>query len=310
MSAPLLHVFTIYSDETKIQYLKRSCPSSLSIQYVLVSHWKGYVDKITTMIHLLESVPDEDIVCFIDAYDVFAYSCAEEIIEKFLKYDCRILLSSELNCYPKENEDIYDALYTSGILSSPTNYKYVNSGGYIGYCADIRRMFSWKSVAEIEHICVLGGDQNYFTQFYLDSICQHHMMPEQPWSCIKLDIYQRIFQSMYKVDLREFYFHHGRLYNKILSETPCFAHLNGYKVYNDMIVCMDTGKERNVMEVFWEGAQKESPWRLHYRVPFFIFYGGIVHGNISQCPSPIDEVAGGIAKGDESVFIDASHLRT
>jgi hypothetical protein len=302
-----LHIYTIGSDETKMEYLKMSAQlANIEIHTVKVNQWTGYVDKITTMIEVLEKHMNEDkkndIICFIDAYDVICFSGLKEIIRKFKEYNCNILLSSELNCYPPQNlykyenveyqmHEIQNSTSTTTTETDvfSTNFKYVNSGGYIGYCKDLLQMLQWKSVDEIVDICKDGGDQTYFSLYYLEHAVNSfktRFRYEYAYG-VQIDYNQSIFQSMYKINFTDFAFINGRLYNKILHTQPCFAHFNGFKIYDEKMVSLDTNKEENVYEVFLNKIMhslhyKDIQHPLNYRVLFFLFYNGKYQFNLPQ----------------------------
>jgi hypothetical protein len=256
----MLHVFTIASDLEKTDMLKISAEwSKLKIIIIPWKHWNNFTDKIYAMKQILDFIPDEDIVCFIDAYDVLCMSSEQEILEKFFAYNSEIVLSSEVNCYPIENYHDYESI-TNG-----TEYKYVNSGGYIGYTYALRRMFEWKTNQEIESICFLGGDQQFFTKYYLHHYDDNEMMPHNSCNFFKnghvcLDEFQRIFQSLYKVPLRHFVFLEGRLYNHSLKTYPCFVHFNGFHDYRREIIHNETGERVPAMQQFIENMTKSRKW--------------------------------------------------
>jgi hypothetical protein len=99
----MLHVFTFYTDESRLIYLKHTQLNHyLNIKYLYKSSWNGYIDKILYMLDTIKNIPDDDVVCFIDAYDVLINSTAYDILEKFKSYNCRLLLGAELNCFPSD----------------------------------------------------------------------------------------------------------------------------------------------------------------------------------------------------------------
>ena len=210
----LIHFVTIGSDEKKMEYLKKSADiKNLNITYITVN-WRGFIDKIICMINFIKDYNDNDIICFIDAYDVIV-SNIDDIYKKFIDYNCDILFSSEFICFPYDNIEKYNILFKDTKYN--TNFKYLNSGGYIGYKKDLYKMLISKPVEEINKLCKNGGDQNFFTQYYLNNINE-----------VKLDINQEIFQSMCCVDFYEFEIHNGFIYNKCLDRYPCFIHFNGF----------------------------------------------------------------------------------
>ena len=264
----MLHVFTIASDTTKVErLLKTATWSGLHIEVIQLPRWRGFTDKIFAMRDVLEFVPEEDVVCFVDAYDVLCFTHANEILEKFHSYQRDLVVSSELNCYPVENEERYQPLLCLG--TSTSKYQYVNSGGYIGYCGAIKRMLQWKTDTEIEEMCRLGGDQQYVTQYYLEFVHDDSVR-------IGLDVRQLMFQSMYKVSLRSFGWFDGRLYNHVLQSYPCFAHFNGFHDYqNELVHCL-SGKRENAMDVFVRKMQQSMQHGnacMDYELPP-LWYGG------------------------------------
>ena len=301
MSNQTIRIFTVASDVSKMAGLYESASiagiNRDMIEVLEVKNWRGFIDKILAMKSCVESLPDDTIVCFIDAYDVLSFGGLEEIKRKFVEYKADIIFSSELNCYPIENlaryemieYNLYDMAYQCPmgtmrkrpfwVRPIETNYKYVNSGGYIGYAGSLKEMFSWKSIDEIERIIELGGDQNFFTQFYLEFADIGYN-----GSVVAIDDHQRIFQSLYKVDLADFSFHRGRLYNHVLRTYPCFVHFNGYRDYGWVLRNIETGSMENAMEMFlrlMKQSVRDGNCAMTGRLmPFY--YGGIPQMCIPQ----------------------------
>ena len=281
-----VHIFTVASDESKLARLYASAEcAGVRVNLIPIVHWTGYVDKIFAMNEVLSCIPDDDLVCFIDAYDVLAWGGVEEIVAKFRAYNCQVLMSSELNCYPAENRARYtetDQYVSEYAMKTPqSHYRYLNSGGYLGTCRAIRRMLAWKSPDEMRDLCSRGGDQNYFTEYYL-------AWAGDPDVGIRLDDQQAIFQSMYKVDLACFGFYGGRILNQVMGQSPCFLHFNGYRDYGEQVVNVHTGARVDAMDAF-HGVQKKmrlDPYQYRYfncgyKVPDF-YYGGVLQGPLPQ----------------------------
>ena len=123
----MLHIFTFYTDENRLIYLKQTQQNhSVNIKYLYNSSWNGYIDKILYMLDTIKDIPDDDIVCFIDAYDVLINSNVYDILDKFKSYRCNLLIGAELNCFPSEYKLQMDNV--SKILNLNTLNKYINSG--------------------------------------------------------------------------------------------------------------------------------------------------------------------------------------
>lgn len=233
----ILNIFTFATDSNKIKFLKDSQNLfDIKINYIMKKEWNGFQDKILFTYDIIKKLPDTEIALFIDAYDVLINSNINEIITKFLKYECDILFSAELNCHPRYLKKEY-------IKICPKNEEncYINSGGYMGYIKNLKEFYEWKKSEEIIKICENGvidkykqpGDQAYFIKFYIE----HHDKVN-----VKLDTESKIFQNMYLISWHKFNFINGRLFNNYLKNYPCFIHFNG-KTY-------ETNTQENIMPVF------------------------------------------------------------
>ena len=86
MSRTKIIFVTIGSDEKKMDYLKKSSLlKDIDINYIIIK-WRGFIDKIKYMIDFIKDYQDDDILCFIDAYDVIV-SNVYDIYKKFIEYN-------------------------------------------------------------------------------------------------------------------------------------------------------------------------------------------------------------------------------
>jgi len=241
----IVHLLTFCSDPNKAHLLE----STLSRQPDFIKHkirfhpivvdqsqYVGFVSKIyeTRKYIINAGFKPDDVLCFVDAYDVIV-NHANHLLKKFLQFHTDLVIGAELNSYPEG----YDHRYPP----SPTNYKYVNSGGYIGYAKAILNVLTWKPDEEIRAMCEGGGDQRYFIEYYL-----FHC----GFAKIKLDHYQLIFQNMYKTDWSEFRIlmvdgTKPLCLNVATNTAPAFLHFNGESFYGTERA---TGRPVNMMEIY------------------------------------------------------------
>ena len=208
---PRLHLYTYATDINKMESFSKSVKIfGNHVNCILEDKWDGYHDKIFNLSKNIKDVPDNEIICFVDGYDLFVNSKTDEIINKFLSYKCDLLFGAELNCFP-ENETLKKKMEAIKCL---TKYRYVNSGGYIGYASAIRKLLTWKSPTDIKKMCEEGTDQLYFAEYFIANNVQ-------------LDYRQKIFQNMYRVSWNEILVKCNRFYNKKIDEYPCFVHFSG-----------------------------------------------------------------------------------
>lgn len=226
------HIFTFATDKNRLSYLEETdIINNNNVNYIIMDKWNSFYDKLYHMRNALENLPLDDIVCFIDGYDVLINSDNKNIVDKFMSYDCGLLLGVELNCYPINLKDKMDEINTNTV----NFYKYINSGGYIGYNKDVLDMLNWKEDNEIIEMCKQenGGDQAYVMKYYINNYKNIN---------IKLDIYCKLFQNMYWVSWDDFIFKNGVGCNIIMDVNPCFFHFNGES--------MKTETGENIMPIF------------------------------------------------------------
>ena len=276
----MLHVVTACTKSPQIEFLKKSViMSGLKLNILNISLWRGYVDKIRIMKAFVDQLPPEDIVCFVDAFDVLAFADIDEIKAKFLSFECDMVFSAELSVYPEKYAAEYVPYVNDALIKPATHFNYVNSGGYIGYVHALQKLFSWKLPHEIEEICVDGGDQNYFTEYYLANAIIK--------SKIQLDVSQLIFQCMSKVAISSFELKaNGRVYNKVLCQTPCFMHFNGFSAYSMQARSLETGECEDIRSIFLSLAEQARTENrdipVYYTVPFNIIYKGVLICDLPQ----------------------------
>ena len=96
----------------------------------------------------------DHIIMFTDSYDVVFNTGPLEIVTKFRQFGSPIVFSSEKTCWPDpEIESLYP--------EANTEYKYLNSGGFIGYGDHILKLIS-------EDVENTEDDQRYYTNKFLN----------------------------------------------------------------------------------------------------------------------------------------------
>ncbi|MGD8414287.1 MAG: PqqD family peptide modification chaperone, partial [Candidatus Latescibacterota bacterium] len=92
--------------------------------------------KLTLLYEEVGRLPDDQIVCAVDGFDVFFCADAAAIEGKFRAMDCDCVISAErayAHQYPR-----YKALFDRVRTESP--YRYVNTGSIIGYAHALRKI--------------------------------------------------------------------------------------------------------------------------------------------------------------------------
>jgi len=97
--------------------------------------WTGFTFKITHIKEYIKTLPDSDIVLFVDAYDVLIIKPKHVIKQRFLNTGAKILIGKDgerLNIF-------HDMLYRKIFKSCKS--KFINAGVYIGFVKELKEMF-------------------------------------------------------------------------------------------------------------------------------------------------------------------------
>ena len=114
------------------------------------------------------------VVLFTDSYDVILLAGKDQILGKFKNLGARVVFGAESVCWP-------DPVLAEKYPDVEKGYRFLNSGGFIGFAEDLYRILSDHPVSEGE------DDQLYFTKLYLS---------ESRKSNLKLDHKAEIFQNL------------------------------------------------------------------------------------------------------------------
>jgi glycosyltransferase involved in cell wall biosynthesis len=206
----------------------RAVESSIRNEYDLVIlgwniPWRGLSQKLEAAHSFASSLRSDDIILFTDAFDVLFTGSKENILQNFLQMNTKILFSAECGCWPHVMED-RDACFHK-YPPSPTPYRYLNSGTYIGYATNVVTMLQ-DVIKKAGNNFQNANDQKLVADMYIAK--QHG---------ITLDFHNKIFQSMHMTlekplpycnPSQDIIFdHQKRYYNKLTQSYPSVFHFNG-----------------------------------------------------------------------------------
>lgn len=156
---------------------------------------------------------DEDIIIFVDGYDVATIDHPYNIVRRWLDNfnPEAVLFAAERTCWP--DPDMEPLFGDDG-----TPYRFLNSGCFIGKAKNVRRLI-------IDDLADSDDDQLYYQQQFFK--------PPEMWErdtyLAELDTECRIFQCLHKSeDDIEYDPVTNRIYNKITKTEPQIIHGNGY----------------------------------------------------------------------------------
>ena len=168
----------------------------------------GGGQKINLLIPEIDKLKNnkKSIVLFVDGFDILFFSKLDNILEKFLSSGKKIIFGAEKSCWP-------DRSLAEKYPDSPYDYKYLNSGNFIGYASDISNILE---KAKNNKLPNSSDDQLYYTEEFLFGKYKES---------ISLDYYCELFQCLawaYEdISIKE-----GVLYNKVTKTRPLIAHGN------------------------------------------------------------------------------------
>ena len=118
----------------------------------------GGGQKVNLLRRELESWEElkNHIIMFTDSYDVVVLQNPQEMLNKFREFKRPIVFSAEKTCWPSTE-------LVEKYPESLTDYKYLNSGGFIGYADKIIELIK-------DEIDDKDDDQLYYTEKYLSSL--------------------------------------------------------------------------------------------------------------------------------------------
>ena len=203
-----VHVVTIGTDKDKMTKLYDSAAKN----NIAVNNWGHGVEwkgtdmtgpgggmKVNILKQHIGELADTDILLFTDAYDVFYSDNLDTIKERYLDMGHKVLFAAEEVCWP-------DPSIGNQFPSSHTNYRYLNSGTFIGEVGEIKKILDHGPIEDHQ------DDQLFYQQAFLEGIYD-----------IGLDIEAYIFQCHEpKITMLG-----EQLWNQETTCCPCIYHGNG-----------------------------------------------------------------------------------
>lgn len=202
----MLYVFTYYTNTTKASNLLESAAlHGLSIHNLAITtEWCGLQDKLIAMKEKIFSLQDDDVCCFVDAYDVIVNTNEARLLALFEHSGADILFGAETQLDPP-------IIPRSEYPESESPFRFLNSGVYIGRVAALKKMLNWGDFLGL-------NDQEYANRYFLAKRLEDNL---------KLDGYCLLALNMWTVPWDRLEFRDGYINFLEIDVTPCFVHFNG-----------------------------------------------------------------------------------
>jgi hypothetical protein len=226
---------TDLNDQGYVKFLVPSCARggfSLKTLATADNNYTSHRIKDQLLALYLNQLTSDEIFVFTDAYDAFFLGDAREILEKFHKTGKKLVFSTETACWPDASlKDYYPE------VESP--YRYLNSGGFIGYAGFVKELLAETSVDVKPSDAFYWSNQYFWTKKYLentddiglDSGCEifNTFSPETGFAFLDGNEISVAYKN-YMVEWFKNIFENreARLYNKVMKTFPSHVHYNGY----------------------------------------------------------------------------------
>jgi hypothetical protein len=219
-----LHILTV-ANKSKYYYpylvdsVKRNNNSLITLGFN--EEWGGFNTKFKLMNEALKEIDENDIVCFVDGFDVICVRDLNKLTDAFLKIKeregCTIVAGHD---YIIKN--VFRSIIESLYFTKTFNSTVINSGTYIGYVKDIKTFLSF----------VLSQDDDELAddQILMNTYSKLH--PKE----IYIDINVELFFTAYKPleSIKKF----TKIKNNIVycnNNKPFFIHAAGSGYMNDIL---------------------------------------------------------------------------
>lgn len=172
----------------------------------------------TKMLHASKTMKeiDDEIIILVDAFDVIVNKPLDGIIEEFKKFDCKLLISAEANCFPFKEYEFFLSQH------SETKLKFPCAGCWIGYRDYMIELFDSKLSIDNHIKWRQHTDQGFMQTIYYKSFFESNYS-------VKIDTQAKIFINTFLLEEKKDFILNEKkqfVYNET-SNIPYFVHFNG-----------------------------------------------------------------------------------
>ena len=241
-----LHIVTVATgSQYYFPYLVESCKRNGKELEVLGMGevWQGFNWKYVKMIEYLKNLPTDDIVCFVDGYDVVCCRNLNELVDEFKE------IKERTGCKIVVGHDKTSIIASLAILMFGTcNNNKINSGTYIGYVKDILEV--------IQQIYELNPKNDADDQVLMTQYCQK--TNNEIYCDTESKLFLTFVYPLHDIDKYTEIDENTRTL-KYQSSEPFFLHAAGYGYLENVIRKLGYNIENDNIknELFWNIIQKK-----------------------------------------------------
>lgn len=261
-----MKIVTVATDNQRyFPYLVESCRRNDCELVVLGwgQKWQGYAWKFKLVMDYLGKISPDEIICFVDAYDVIILQHRDKIVKEFLNIvgsdKSKVVFSVE------QNNNMLASMMNKVVFLSCKNI-YLNTGTYIGYSKTIKSL--------LDQTELIKQDISENDQFIMQKLCS--MKQNKPiMNEFMFDTKNRIFiviPSFYnKINRQQ---EHIEIESNILvykqSTYPCILHAPANANIDDIVT--DLGYASTLYSSKSETSYKQITSNLKHYIFWFYKY--------------------------------------
>lgn len=246
-----MHIVTVATESKYyFPYLKESCRRHGKELDVLGwgEKWEGFNWRYIKMIDYLKSKPLNDIVCFMDGYDVLCVRDLDEMEEVFKtiqkRTNCKIVVSQDISIQ-------YIVNFFAELKFGKCQNMKINAGLYMGYVEDVLHI--------IENIYNLNPKNDADDQILMTKYCN---MNNDIYIDKDKELFLSIGYSLNNID-SQFDYDNGVVYQ---GSRPFFIHAPSYGYLDNTIIKLGYGECNVKNELFNNYFEKKLLFYLYYIV--------------------------------------------
>jgi hypothetical protein len=138
--------------------------------------WQGFVHRVKKYKEYLDTLPDDEIVVFVDGFDSYILKPLDDLEDTFRSMDCDILVSAVKNNY-----------FMNKIFGTCKDKRVANAGLYMGYV---------KSMKKLQDAII--NEKSTDDQRNLNIVCSQ-------FNKLKVDVDNVIFKNVMSIDKEDLY---------------------------------------------------------------------------------------------------------
>lgn len=224
------------------------------------SEWKVNAQKIKLLYDYLNKLNEDVNLLVVDAFDVHINANATEILSKFDSFQKDIVFSAESNFYFR-NPELRQA-YLKQYPKSPTIYRYLNSGTFIGKSNALKQFLEEIIISndldpnDLNSFIAVRSDQYLYAKHFVDA-----SQKENKKYSIGLDYYHQLFEVT-----------GGRMRVTNLPYISTLHAFNAYKIERFLIKLLNLNKYQDLLtdirydnsnHKFYNRVTKSTPLMIH-----------------------------------------------